>query len=74
MARRADPQRIFAARRAAIRNVLASEGMVEETAEAWCDAWQGEGERLGLDRLSSEYWTLGLVWVHEQRRTRKLPT
>jgi hypothetical protein len=63
---------MFTARRTAVRNVLASEGMAEETAEVGCDAWQDEGERLGLDRLSSEYWTIGLVWVHEQRRTRKL--
>ena len=47
--------------------------MAEETADAWCDAWQDEGERLGLDRLSSDYWTLGLAWIHKQRRTRKLP-
>ena len=47
--------------------------MAEETAEAWCDAWEGEGERLSLDRASSEYWTLGLAWTRVQRATRKLP-
>jgi hypothetical protein len=36
-----------------------------ETADAWCDAWQDEGERLGLDRGSPEYWTLDLAWIHE---------
>jgi hypothetical protein len=74
MARRAGPDRIFTARRMAVRNTLASEGMSVETAEAWCDAWQDEGERVGLDRMSSDYWTLGLAWVHEQREMRKLPT
>jgi hypothetical protein len=34
------PKRIFIARRMAVRNVLASEGMAVETADAWCDAWQ----------------------------------
>jgi hypothetical protein len=74
MARRADPERIFTARRMAVRNTLASEAMPTETADAWCDAWQDEAERLGLERMSTEYWTLGLAWVHEQRMRRKLPT
>ena len=73
MARRADPERIFTARRMAVRNALASEGMSVETAEAWLDEWQSEGGRLELDRMGSEYWTLGLAWVHEQRRTRRMP-
>ena len=73
MARRSDPERIFTARRMAVRNTLASEAMSVETAEAWCDAWQDEGGRLELDRMGTEYWTLGLAWVHEQRRTRRLP-
>jgi hypothetical protein len=74
ISRRSTPERIFTARRAAVRNVLATEGMAVETADAWCDAWQDEDERLGLDRASSEYWTLGLAWIHEQRMRRKLPT
>ena len=74
MARRADPERIFTARRMAVRNTLASEGMSVDTAEAWLIAWQGEGARLELDRMGSEYWTLGLAWVHEQPMRRKLPT
>jgi hypothetical protein len=45
MSRRSTPERIFTARRAAVRNVLANEGMPVETADAWCDAWQDEGER-----------------------------
>jgi hypothetical protein len=58
----------------AVRNVLASEGIAEALADAWCDAWEAEGERLGLDRMAAEYWALGLAWIGEQRRTRKLPT
>jgi hypothetical protein len=57
----------------AVRNVLSSEGMAAETADAWCDSWQDEGERLGLDRMAAEYWALGLAWIGEQRRKRKLP-
>jgi hypothetical protein len=58
----------------AVRNTLAGEGIAQETADARCDAWQDEGDHLGLERLSSEYWTLGLAWIHEQRKTRRLPT
>jgi hypothetical protein len=74
MARRADPKRIFTARRMAIRNILTDSGMPLETAEAWCDAWELEADRLDLDRTSSEYWALGSAWIHEQRMRRKLPT
>jgi hypothetical protein len=56
VARRPDPKRIFIARRMAVRNVLASEGMAEETADAWCDAWQDEADRRGLDRRLADYW------------------
>jgi hypothetical protein len=74
MSRRSTPERIFTARRMAIRNVLTDEGMPLETAEAWCDAWELEADTLDLDRTSSEYWTLGSAWIHEQRIRRKQPT
>ena len=48
MARRADPHRIFTARRSAVRNILTDAGMATETAEAWVDAWQDEADRQGL--------------------------
>jgi hypothetical protein len=38
MARRADPERIFQARREAIRNTLTRSGMSLETAERRCGA------------------------------------
>jgi len=57
MSRRADPERIFIARRTAI--TLASEGMPEELAETCCHSWERHpAEELGLDRLVSDYWTL----------------
>ena len=75
MARRADPERIFIARRTAIRNTLTSEGMREELAETWCHSWEMHAaEEFGLDRLTSEYWAVGLAWIHEQRARRKPPT
>jgi hypothetical protein len=53
MARRADPERIFEARRTAIQNRLTSTGMDEATAERWCDAWIIEAIGRGLDRMAT---------------------
>ena len=39
---RADPARVFTARRMAVRNDLSSNGMAVGKAEAWCEAWQDE--------------------------------
>ena len=47
MTRRADPERIFIARRIAIRNRLMSSGMDQVTAERWCAAWENRGDRAG---------------------------
>jgi hypothetical protein len=73
VARRSDPERVFTARRMAVRNVLAGEGMAQETADAWCDAWQDEAERQDLDRGSPDYWKGAAYWIAAQRKTRKLP-
>jgi hypothetical protein len=48
MSRRADPARIFQARRDAVRNTLTGTGMPLETAERWCDAWVLEATGRGL--------------------------
>jgi len=74
MARRADPNRIFEARRSAVRNRLVSEGMAEQTAEAWVDAWQDEADWQDLERLTPDYWKGAAYWIKDQRKTRKLPT
>lgn len=73
MARRADPKRIFTARRMATRNVLQSEGLPLETAEAWCDEWELEPDTQEFDRATAECWVIGLAWIHEQRGARKPP-
>ena len=50
MPRRSDPERIHEARRDAVRNTLTGAGMTVETAERWCDAWDAEATRRGLER------------------------
>jgi hypothetical protein len=73
MSRRSTPERIDEARRAALRNCLTDHGMPLETAEAWCDAWQDEADRQGLDRRSPDYWAGAGQWIAEQRETHKMP-
>jgi hypothetical protein len=70
MARRADPERIHQARRAATRNGLTDYGMSVEDAERWCDAWEIEAASRGLPR-NADYWTLGEAWIAEERRARR---
>jgi hypothetical protein len=68
MARRADPERINQARRAAIRNVLIDESrMPPATADEWIAKWETEATNRGMTP-GSDYWTIGLVWIKEQRR------
>ena len=67
MARRADPERINEARRAAIRNVLIDESHIPAaTADDWIAKWETEATARGMTP-SSDYWTIGLVWMKEQR-------
>jgi hypothetical protein len=56
VARRANPDRIFTARRAAVRKRLMAEGMTEQTAEAWVDAWEREVDARRIDRQNPDYW------------------
>ena len=70
MARRADPERIFQARRDAIRNTLTGSGMSLETAERWCDAWELEAAGRGLPRDGS-YWQVGSEWIAAERAARR---
>jgi len=66
MTRRADPERIYQARRAAARNTLAGTGMPIETAERWCAAWEAEAASRWLAR-DRDYWDLGWDWIEAER-------
>jgi hypothetical protein len=69
VARRADPERFDAARHAAVRNSLISDGASEETADAWIAAWEARADQDGLD-LGTAYWDAGWEWIAERRKTR----
>jgi hypothetical protein len=68
--RRADPARIFQARRIAVRNTLTGSGMELATAERWCDAWELEAAGLGLER-DAAYWVAGSDWIAVERAARR---
>lgn len=71
MARRADPERIFQARRAAVRNGLTDYGMSVEDEERWCDAWEIESASRQLPRGDRDYWQVGSAWIAEERAARR---
>ena len=70
VARRADPERIHQARRAAIRNTLTGSGMGLEVAERWCDAWVLEATGRGLPK-DGDYWRVGAAWIAAERAARR---
>jgi hypothetical protein len=72
MSRRADPERIDEARRAATRHRLIGERVTPETADAWITAWAEQAARDGIE-AGSEYWTAGWDWIAEQRTRQVRP-
>jgi hypothetical protein len=70
VSRRSDPERIFQARRAAIRNTLTGSGMSLEDAERWCDAWVLEADGRGLPKDGAN-WRAGAEWIAAERASRR---
>jgi hypothetical protein len=70
MARRADPERIFEARKSAVLYSLLGTGMDEATAERCCRAWIIEATNRGLPR-DAEYWRRGAEWIKAERAARR---
>jgi hypothetical protein len=70
--RRAEPERIHLARRAAIANALTGSGMDPDAANRWCDAWEAEAALLDLER-DGDYWQAGKLWIDAQCAARKRP-
>ena len=67
MGRRSSPDRIYAARRAAVLSRLTQERRLsEERAEALVAAWEVEGDSRGFDRMTAAFWDDGTAWMLEQ--------
>ena len=73
MARKPDPARIDAARRAGIQGRLMAGGMSRELAETWCAAWEREAVIQGRDRAHDDYWDAGGAWIERECSARKRP-
>ena len=69
MTRRADPERIFLARRAGIKSRLEQQGRLSpETAERWLAAWEAEAPLRGSTRRTAASWDGAWEWIAERRR------
>jgi hypothetical protein len=72
MARRADPDRIFEARRSAVLYSLMDTGMDEAAADRCCGEWIIEATNRGLPK-DAEYWRRGAEWIAAERAARRTP-
>lgn len=71
MARRPDPERLYAAHRAGLHNRLAREAKVSEaTAERWILAWESEALNRHLDARTGGWWEPAWDWIADQRTPR----
>jgi hypothetical protein len=66
VSRRSTPERMEAARHAAVRNSLIGDGVSPETADAWITAWEAKAARDGTER-GSACWHSGWDWIAQQR-------
>jgi hypothetical protein len=67
MARRADPERIYQARRAAVFSALTGSKAIDPLeAEHRIAAWERDAERQGLDRVTAAFWEAGDRWLTAQ--------
>jgi hypothetical protein len=71
MARRADPERIYLARRAAALGRLEGAWLPPERAEELVAAWEQEAAERRLERFSVAYWQAGWEWMAERRASRR---
>lgn len=64
---------VVRASREFVRGEIIAAGRSREDADAWCDAWEAEARRLGIDSHIRDYWTIGSVWIREQRGLKRAP-
>ena len=73
MSRRADPERIYLARRAAHLTILTGSGVSPDRAEQLVREWEANAEAAGIPRLEATFWegatsrTMARAWPN--RRT-----
>lgn len=71
VARRADPERIYLARRSALFRNLSATGAIDELeAEHLISAWERSSAAAALDRLTQAYWQAAEAWIALERAKR----
>ena len=73
MAKRANPERIHEAKRAATIERIVSSGIGGGDAESWVAAWEREAQALGLLRTDWNYWEAGVTWITMKRAQDRRP-
>lgn len=72
MSRRADPERIYQARRSAVFRKLTATGAIDELdAQHWIAAWERSPQAELADRLTPEFWEAGELWILSSRLARR---
>jgi hypothetical protein len=66
MSRRADPERIFAARKAATIERLVADGVPRSMAEAWIASWESGIADVDDVRQDPRFWESGYIFAHRQ--------
>jgi hypothetical protein len=66
MSRRADPERIFAARKAATIERLVADGVPRSKAEAWIASWESGIADVDDVRQDPRFWESGYIFAHRQ--------
>lgn len=68
MSRKADPERIYTARRAALFTKLTQTRVIDQLdAEHWISAWERSPEAELVTRLTPEFWEAGELWIASSR-------
>lgn len=68
MARRADPERIYLARRAALFRNLSAAGRIHELeAEHLIASWEGSPDAALIERLTPAFWVAAARWIAARR-------
>jgi hypothetical protein len=68
MSRRADPEGIYLARRAAILSILTTSGVSPERAEELVAAWEADAAGRDIPRLDRTFWEGAAGWTSDRAR------
>lgn len=63
MSRRADPEGIYLARRAAVLSILITSGVSVDRAELLVRDWEADAEARGIPRLERTFWEGAAGWT-----------